>query len=328
MSIQLGLCCLNTELRAQKPPVFCSRKMIVRTVAEQGVDVLKGKILQNLRDVLTMIKWNEMHRIRVFRLSSELFPHKTNSLVEDYDYDFAKPLLSQIGSLARKLGHRLTFHPGQFCVVGTPNRDMFEQTSKELEYHATILDLMGMGPDSVMVVHAGGLYGDKEETKKRWCRQFAELPECVRRRLVLENCEHAFHVQDCLDVSDVIGIPVVFDTHHHTCYMQLHPDEVLEEGDDYMKSVLETWAKRGIKPKFHVSEQGSGRVGHHSDYIDTIPKYLLDIPLKYGVHIDIMIEAKMKEKAIQRLYEKYGDLVSANRARLQIVDKLTFDACP
>ena len=52
--------------------------------------------------------------------------------------------------------------------------------------------------------------------------------------------------------------------------------------------------KRGIKPKFHVSEQGCGRIGHHSDYIEEIPKYLLEIPEKYGVEIDIMIEAKKK----------------------------------
>ena len=58
--------------------------------------------------------------------------------------------------------------------------------------------------------------------------------------------------------------------------------------------ILDTWADKGIKPKFHVSEQGSGKIGRHSDYIDVL-QYLLNIPQKYGVHIDVMIEAKMKE---------------------------------
>ena len=80
--IQLGLCCLNTKLREQKPPVFASRSVIIRTVKEKGVIVLKEKILQNLRDVLTMMEWNEANGIRVFRLSSELFPHKSNSRVD------------------------------------------------------------------------------------------------------------------------------------------------------------------------------------------------------------------------------------------------------
>ena len=54
-----------------------------------------------------------------------------------------------------------------------------------------------------------------------------------------------------------------------------------------------------------IRDRGSGKIGHHSDYIDIIPKYLLDIPERYGIEIDIMIEAKMKELSIQKLYEKY-----------------------
>ena len=110
---------------------------------------------------------------------------------------------------------------------------------------------------------------------------------------------------DCLDVSNIIGIPVVFDTHHFDCYKKLHPNERFESGDYYMPLVLETWKRRNIKPKFHVSEQGSGRCGHHSDYIENIPQYLLDIPKKYNINIDIMIEAKKKELAIFKLYKKY-----------------------
>ena len=69
-SIQLGLCCINTILRAQKPPIFASRKMIIRSVEEKGIDELKAKIIQNLKDVLTMMDWNEENGIKVFRLSS------------------------------------------------------------------------------------------------------------------------------------------------------------------------------------------------------------------------------------------------------------------
>ena len=309
--VQLGLCCLNTQLRSQKPPVFSSRKMIIRKIEEDGIDALKAKILQNLRDVLTMIEWNEHNGIRVFRLSSELFPHKSNPKVDDYDFEFAKPLLEQIGSLARKYGHRITFHPGQYNVVGTPSSQAFKQTACDLKYHADVLDLMGMGDDSVMVVHGGGIYGDKEATKTRWCEQFQKLPKNVQRRLVLENCERCFSIQDCLDVSDKVLIPVVFDTHHYECYNILHPKETLKDACYYIPHILETWKRRGIKPKFHVSEQGSGKTGHHSDYIEEIPDYLLGIPGKFGIMVDVMIEAKMKEKAIEQLYGKYPFLSCA-----------------
>lgn len=34
--IQLGLCCLNTQLRSQKPSVFASRTIILKTLADKG----------------------------------------------------------------------------------------------------------------------------------------------------------------------------------------------------------------------------------------------------------------------------------------------------
>ena len=57
-------------------------------------------MLLNLQDLQSMIQWNEQMGIRVFRLSSELFHHKTNPKVESYSFEFAIPLLQSIGTLA------------------------------------------------------------------------------------------------------------------------------------------------------------------------------------------------------------------------------------
>lgn len=307
-SIQLGLCCLNTVLREQKPPVFASRSVILKTLETKGVDHLKEKITQNLKDILTMMDWNEANGIKVFRLSSELFPHKSNPKATDYTFDFAQDLLKQIGEKSKQLNQRLTFHPGQFNCIGSPNETVVENTTTDLKYHADVLDLMGLGPNSVMVIHGGGTYKNKEETKNRWCENYLKMPEPIRRRLVLENCEKNFSIEDCLEISERVNVPVVFDTHHFDCYKILHPTETFREQAYYMPLILETWKRRGIKPKFHISEQGSGKCGHHSDYIEVVPDYLMEIPEKYGVDIDIMIEAKMKEQAIFKLYEKYPHL--------------------
>ena len=303
--VQLGLCCINTILREQKPPIFCSRKMIMRKIEELGIDELKLKIIQNLADLYKLIQWNEANGIKVLRISSELFPHKSNPKVENYTMDFADKLLKKIGKYARSLNHRLTFHPGQYNVVGSPNEKYFHQTISDLSYHAEVLDRMEMGKDSVMVVHGGGKYGDKQKTLDRWCENFKRLPQAVQNRLVLENCEKCFSIEDCIYVSRKVNIPIVFDTHHYTCYNLLHPDETLKPESEYIEEILNSWERRGIKPKFHVSEQGSGRCGHHSDYIEVIPDFLLEIPEKYGVEIDILIEAKAKEQAIFKLYSKY-----------------------
>ena len=311
-SIQLGLCCLNMTLRGQNPSVFCSRKMIIRSIRQKGISALKQKIIQNLHDLYKLIKWNEENGIKVLRISSELFPHYSNQKVENYSMDFADKILQKIGEIARKLNHRLTFHPGQYNVVGTPNEKYFNQTIIDLSYHAEVLDRMNMGKNSVMVVHGGGLYGDKEKTKQRWCDNYLKLPESVKNRLVLENCEKCFNIEDCLEVSQKVNIPVVFDTHHFECYKLMHPEEEFQQASFYIPKILDSWKRRGIKPKFHVSEQGPGRCGHHSNFIEVIPEYLLEIPEKYNTDIDIMIEAKMKELAMFKLYEKYPFLNCKN----------------
>ena len=308
MEVQLGLCCMNTILRQQKPPVFSSRKMIIKSIQEKGIDTLKEKIIQNLKDTLTIMDWNEQHGIKVFRLSSELFPHKSNPKVEDYSFDFAIPYLKEIGRKSKQYGQRLTFHPGQYNVVGTPDEKTFLQTCEDLKYHADVLDLMELDQNSVIVVHGGGVYGDKAKTIDRWCRQFHRLPPNVQKRLVIENCEKCFSIIDCLKIAITINIPIVFDTHHFACYQKLHPDETFRPPEFYIKHLLPFWIRRNIKPKCHVSEQGSGRIGHHSDYVETLPHYLLEIPSRYNIPIDIMIEAKAKEQALFHLYKKYPQL--------------------
>lgn len=321
--VQLGLCCINTELRNQKPPVFCSRTMIMRSIKEKGLEPLKEKIRQNLEDVVKMIEWNERNGIRVMRLSSDLFPHKTNPGIEDYDYEFADDLLIKIGEVYKKYNHRLTFHPGQYNVVGTPDESKFLKTIEDLSYHADVLDKIGVDENGVMVVHGGGTYGDKQKTIDRWCENYKKLPEKIKKRLVLENCEKSFSIVDCLEVSRRVNIPVVLDTHHYECFKHYHPEEAkdINCADDYIEEILDSWKRRGIKPKFHVSEQGSGQVGHHSDFIEVIPHYLREIPEKYGVEVDIMIEAKMKEQAIFKLYKKYPEFNCKKKYKFKIKEK-------
>jgi UV DNA damage endonuclease len=278
--------------------------MVLKSFETKGMDHLKQLIRQNLTDCLELIEWNYQHNINVFRLSSDLFPHKSNPKAPEYTFDFALDLLEAIGALARRYNQRLSFHPGQYDVLATKDSIILEHTIKDLDYHAEVLDLMGMDLNCVLVIHGGGVYGDKVSAKQRFVENFYKLPERVQDRLVLENCEKNFSIIDCLEVSEVLGIPVVFDTHHFECYSDLHPDEPFEPAEYYIPLILQTWGDR--KPKFHISEQGAGKTGHHSDFVESIPRYLLEIYEKYGVDIDIMVEAKMKEQAVLKLYNKYS----------------------
>jgi len=316
--IQLGLCCLNCTLRTRSPTVFASRSCTLKTIREKGLKIAIDRALLNLDDIITMIHWNEKNGIKVFRLTSNIFAHFSNPQVERYSIQFGTPKLKEIGRLSRLYNMRLTFHPGQYVVLGTPHENYLRNSLLDLKCHATILEEMECPVDSVMVIHGGGTYGNKEETIKRWINSYQTSDDLIKKRLVLENCEKNFNIEDCLAISKECNVPIVFDTHHFDCYKILHPDQSFKEPSEYIADILETWHKRGIKPKFHVSEQGSGRTGHHSDYIETIPEYLLEIPDKYGCDIDIMIEAKKKELAIAKLYKKYPQLNCKNKIKLTI----------
>ncbi len=138
---------MNVTLKKQKPPVYAARRMIVSMIDKLGIEELKRRILHNLDDLYKMLHWNEENGIRVFRLSSEMFQHKNNKRVPDYTYDFAIHHLQKIGNYAREKGRRLTFHPGQFNNLGSNRECVVKQTLLDLEYHADVLDLMGMGKD-------------------------------------------------------------------------------------------------------------------------------------------------------------------------------------
>ena len=312
--IQLGLCCLNKTLRAQRPSVFTNRTLRLKTFREKGAKEAMHRINLNLNDLETLIHWNVEHDIHVLRLSSEIFPHMSNPEIDFYGFDFCRSRMDEIGDLANAYGHRLTFHPGQFNVLGTPNPETLDKTLLELDRHAEILDILKQGPNGVMVIHGGGVYGDKPASMERWVTNFGKLSDRAAHRLVLENCERSYSVRDCLTISDMIweryafSLPVVVDSHHYTCYTKLHPDETQETMESLLPEVFATWQIRGIRPKFHVSEQGSGRVGHHSDYVEEIPDYMRSFPERFKSGLDVMVEAKHKELAIAKLYARYPDL--------------------
>ena len=313
-NLELGLCCINTTLRERKPTVFANRTCRLKTAQEKGMDHVKSLVIQNLRDVILILEWNHAHNITSYRLSSDMFPHagnprygKTRRKGPRYSLKFAKPYLRDVGIRAHSLNHRLSMHPGQYNQIASPTQSVFDNTVLDLSYHARVLDLIERGRDwgdrrAIICIHGGGMYGDKETTIRRWIDRFKTLPANVKSRIALENCEKCYSSEDCLRICEELNIPHIFDTHHYSCYSLLHPDEKQSSPDSLMPRILRTWQRRGLKPYFHISEQGTGRTGHHSDYIDTIPDYMLNIP----VPVTMDVEAKKKEKAILKLVEKYN----------------------
>ncbi|KAJ8086840.1 hypothetical protein PM082_005665 [Marasmius tenuissimus] len=303
---RLGYACLNTILRNKKPAneaVFCSRTCRIDTIKKNGLDWVKELGRKNVEDLLTIIQWNEDNKIRFLRMSSEMFPFASHG-VYGYSLDYCASLLAQAGDLARKYGHRLTTHPGQFTQLGSPKPGVVEASIRELNYHSEMLDLMGVGADGVMVIHGGGVYEDKAATIERLKKNIRDLlPAGPRARLVLENDELCYNAEDLLPVCEELDIPLIFDYHHDSLYpSSISPSEIIRRANAIFH-------RRGIRPKQHLSEPRPGAVTimekrAHADRCASLPKEMEEEGV--SMDVDLMIEAKDKEQAVFELYRMYG----------------------
>ncbi|KAN0061786.1 hypothetical protein ACQY0O_005779 [Thecaphora frezii] len=295
---ELGYACLNTVLRWQDPPVFSSRTARIKTMDDQGPDYIKELGRLNARDMIPMILWNETNGIRFMRLSSEVFPFASHAKY-GYSLRYAEKELRAAGDLAKKLGHRLTMHPGQFTQLGSPKPQVIESSIRDLDTHCEMLDLMGLDQDSVMIIHGGGTFGDRQATLERIKHVYTtRLSDNVKARLVLENDEIAYSADELLPLCKKLAIPLVFDFHHDLLRPSARPPSEL------LPEIEEIWRRRGIRPKYHLSEPRPGASNlrerrAHSDRCGELPP---DLP----ADAHLMIEAKDKEQAVLELYRIYS----------------------
>ncbi|KDQ57434.1 hypothetical protein JAAARDRAFT_113368, partial [Jaapia argillacea MUCL 33604] len=298
---RLGYACLNTILRNKKPAseaIFCSRTCRIESIKKNGLDWVKELGRQNVKDLLKLIEWSEENNIRFMRMSSEMFPFASHETY-GYSLEYCAEELKAAGDLANKLGHRLTTHPGQFTQLGSPNPKVVTNAVRDLKYHCEMIDRMGLGKDSVMIIHGGGAYGDKEAALARIKKSYNELlPQNVKDRLVLENDEMCYNAEELLPLCEELNIPLVFDYHHDWINpSNIPPAEIIKRANAIFK-------RRGIRPKQHLSEPRPGAVTvmekrAHADRCEKLPDDLPD-------DMDLMIEAKDKEQAVMHLYRMYN----------------------
>jgi UV DNA damage endonuclease len=127
---------------------------------------------------------------------------------------------------------------------------------------------------------------------QRFCDNYDRLSESVKSRLTVENDDKAsmYSVKDLMYIHERIGIPIVFDYHHHTF------NDGGQSAEEALRLAMSTW--KDVRPVAHYSESKSLHENDatinpraHSvlvtNYIDT-----------FGLDVDVMIEAKGKELAL------------------------------
>lgn len=294
MDINFGYACINTQLREKG--VFCSRTARLDTLKkkENPVEYLKSLAHQNLKDLRTILEWNAENNVKLFRMSSDIFPFCT---YKDYAYplDDFQETLKQLGTFAKETGQRLTMHPGQFHQLSSQRENVVQDTIDSLTYHADILEYMGLDHHSILVIHGGNIQGGKDKAVVRFKENWKRLPDYVQRRMVLENCETCYTVEDLIPLCTDLQVPLVLDYHHD----DINPSQT--PLNELIPQVLKTWETRGIRPKFHMSQsrpevQETDNIQKrraHSDLITRLPPKEV-----FPNGIDLMLECKLKEQSI------------------------------
>jgi UV DNA damage endonuclease len=260
------------------------------------LDYVSELALLNAKDIIKILEWNRQHKINFFRLSSALIPWGDNlDLTQLKDYKEIKSELKKAGDFAKFHNIRITSHPGPFVVLVSPKENVVAAAIADLELHGKVFDMMGLelSPYNKINIHCNGVYGDKKSAMDRFIKNFQRLSKSVQKRLTIENDDKAsmYSVKDLMYVHNAIGIPIVFDYHHH----QFCTGDLSEEAA--LKLAATTWPK-GITPVVHYSESKALHENNPKEKPQAHSLYIKSLPNTYELDVDIMVEAKAKELAI------------------------------
>ena len=270
--------------------------MVKKTFLERGLGYASENALLNARDLVKVIKWNNDHGIKMYRLSSDIFPWASEYEFRDLpDFNEIHQALLEAGSEAKRCGQRITYHPSPYGVLASVREDVVIKAIKDLRQHAEIMDLMGLDQSHFypINIHVNTTQPTKEEASDRFCENFHLLPDTVKKRLVVEVDDKGsqFTAVDLYEmVHKKIGIPITFDYLHNKC----NPSHLDEK--QALALCLSTWPE-GVPAITHYSDS-------RKNYEDPLCKevahsdWLYEKIETYGMDFYIELEVKMKEKAL------------------------------
>ena len=247
-------------------------------------------IEHNLTALERLIDYNIRQGIKLFRISSDLIPFGSSIAGELPWPDVFSEKLTRIGGLIRAFGMRVSMHPGQYTVLNSPDPLVVERAIADLAYHTQVLDAFGVGSECKIILHLGGVYGDKEQAIGRFIHRYQELPAAIKRRLVLENDDRLFNIRDILEAAKIAGFPVVYDNLHNA----VNPADPSKTDADWIRTTAATWGPNDGRQKIHYSQQDPAkRIGAHSPWIKA-DLFLDFYQTIQGETLDIMLEVKDK----------------------------------
>jgi UV DNA damage endonuclease len=298
------------------------------TVAWLGrqTKLVAEKKLRDLIDANLAAAYNLVHYVsklqpmfRMVRLSSDILPVYTH---ENWSYfyqsDSIKKVLQQkfalIGDLARQHDVRLSFHPGQFCVLASHRPDVVVNSIAEFEYHADMARYMGYGrefQDIKLNVHLNGKGGPAV-----FRDVYAQLSDVAQKCITIENDEFSGSLDYCLEIADLC--PIVLDIHHH----YINSGEYITVDDSRIQRVIASW--RGVRPVIHYSQSQESILTEHCT--KTKPDLSALVAAGYSksklrAHSDFYWNTAVNAWALTHL--SWADMMCESKAKNLAVEKLS-----
>jgi len=300
MEILLGYCCVSTLY----PKLKCSRSS-TKTYLESHDkatchDYLIAKAKQNLYDMATLLKENHKNEILAYRMPEQILPQLDLGY---YTIEEVSEELKMVGKVANQLGIQLSTHPSQYYVLNSHRKDVVEKSIQTLNYFAETMEAMELEKVPNMTLHIGvkNGYDSSYDAVKAFSKNFFRMGEAARNYLVVENDHVSFRVDDCLQVHELTGVPVVFDNKHY----EWNPGEISFE--ESVKAAVNTWGNR--TPKLHLSSDKDGVKKHaHSEMVQLKDYQKLESAVQTaGIQkCYFMLECKQKDRAVLELRKKIG----------------------
>lgn len=308
----LGLCCQYIEFHVNRN----GKGDFINVVDEKGLQYgqyLKGKYqlkqieetwVNNARGLQSIIKRINSEGIKLFRVSSNVFPLYDSLPNELNSCQEVKSILAETGKYILENKMRVTSHPDQFVVLSSNKSDVIEKSMRMLDHHAWIFDQMNL---PISTYYAINIHGGTKGNSSILIDSIKKLANSTKGRLTLENDESSYNVLDLYKIYEETGVPTLWDSHHHT-----FNDAGLSLEEALLKA-KSTWDN--VKPATHLSNTDPAVANgsfterrKHSDYVHYFPECQLNA--NNNDEIDVEMEFKMKNVAILKSVKEFNAKLS------------------
>ena len=128
----IGYACISLTNKATT-----NRKMLLKNFSSDKFLEICTENLNGLEEILIH---NIKNNIKFFRISSDIIPLATHDINDIPWWEIFKDKLEHIGEIIKNNNLRVSMHTTAFTVLNSPNKNVVENSLKDVEYHCKFLE--------------------------------------------------------------------------------------------------------------------------------------------------------------------------------------------